>query len=436
MALLTRPPAPAPDVELLIEEARHLRRRRWTIGVIAVVVVVASSIVALTLTVGGSGGHRRSGGVRTPPPAASTAALGQELTSSSLGVGTTVVAGSMLSATTGFAVAGSPISGTGYIVSTSDAGEHWIIRGVTPFSMRRYFFVPAVGFLSPSLGYVESGLTQAVYVTRDGGRSWRPLVVPGNQPAFLAGSSWLPAPSFAVVGRSLVLLGQRCGRLRCRPLLATFALGRARAARVLTPPAVPLWYGTPLFVTSPSPGVLTFTEGSWWHHRAALYVSHTGGATWARASSPCRGRTQASPVTVVRGGSWLTSCFLGEGMTQGLSEMWRSNDEGVTWNEVAVGNMGNAVHTFGGLPDSAAALSSSNDGRLVWGLLGFAPGGVMVSANAGNSWRYLHQSTGQSWETIAPAGPHGAVAFTPGASLWTSDGTRFVARRLPSARRG
>jgi hypothetical protein len=436
MALLTRPPAPAPDVELLIEEARHLRRRRWTIGVIAVVAVVASSTVGLVLAVGGSGGHRRSGGVRTPPPSASSAALGHELTSSSLGVGTTVVAGSMLSATSGFAVAGSPLSGTGYVVSTSDAGQHWTIRGVTPFSMRRYFFVPAIRFLSPSLGYVESGFTQAVYVTRDGGRSWRPMAVPGHQPAFLAKYSSLPAPTFAIVGRHVVLLGQRCGPLRCRPLLAIFALGGAKAERVLTPPAVPLWYGTPSFVTSPSAGVLALIEGSWWHHRAALYVSHTDGATWARAISPCHGRTQVSSVTVVRGGSWLTSCFLGEGMTQGLSEMWRSDDEGVTWKEVAVGNMGNAVHTFGGLPDSAAVLSSSNDGRLVWGLLGFAPGGVMVSANAGNSWRYLHQSTGGSWETIAPAGPHGAVVFTPGASLWTSDGTEFVARHLPSTRRG
>lgn len=419
--------------EVLIREARSRGRRRWIVGVVAILVAVTLSVVGLTLVSGGSGGSPPSREVRTPPPGPTALAIGHELTSSSLGAGTAVIAGSMLSATIGFAVAFSPVSGTGYIVSTSDSGRLWIIRGLAPFSLRQYF-VPAVRFVSRSLGYVESGLTQEVYVTRDGGRSWRQLVVPGNSTAFRAGYSSLPTPSFAMVGGKVVLLGQPCGPLRCRPMMATFALGRARAERVLSLPAIPLWDGTPSFVTSPVAGVLVFNEGSWFHHRAALYVSHTNGLTWFRAVSPCQGRTQSGSVIAARGGPWLTQCFLGEGMTQGLSQIWRSSDQAVTWSEVAVGNMGKQVRTFGNLPDSAAILSSSNDGRLVWGLLGFAPGGVMMSADAGSSWRYLNQHTGASWESLAPAGPHGAVVFTPGASLWTTDGTRFHARRLRSAR--
>ncbi len=429
MTLLTRPRTSPPEAQVLIKEARTLRRRRWTIGVVAGLVAVAA---ATSLVLASSGGStpapRRSASVTSPPPRATTAAIGHLLAASSLGPQTSVVAGSMLSASAGFALAAGPRSTSGFVVATVDAGRTWVVRGIAPFSLRDVAGTPPVlRFVSPLVGYADSDA--GVYVTRDGGRSWSALAAPRAE--FGGGPYPLPEPTITLAGGAVDLLGQRCGPLRCQLLVAQFGLGAVRPERRLVAPGGTLWYGTPSFLTSPAPGLLALAEGSWWHHAAALYLSRDAGTTWSRATSPCRGRTQSSSIVAVRSGSWLTTCFVGEGMTQGLSEMWQSADQGSTWTEVAAGDEGGEVHGHGNLPDAAASLSSSNNRSLVWGLLGWAPGGVMLSTDDGASWTVLHQNTGESWESIAPAGPDGAVVFTPGASLWTTDGRHFVARRLP-----
>jgi photosystem II stability/assembly factor-like uncharacterized protein len=419
-----------PDVEVLIKEARQLRRRRWSVGVGAVTLAVLLVISGLLLASSGSGRATHRRGAHEPSPAPATAAIGQALGSSSLGAQTTIVAGSMLSASRGFALAAGPHSALGYVVETNDAGRQWRVRGLVPFSMRRYFFVPAIQFLTTSLGYVESDLTNGVYVTRNGGRSWRRLEVPGHTSAFVGGSQPLAAPSFTLSDARLFLLGQQCkGTAACRPLVAEFGLGASRPARVLTPPAVRQRFAAPTHLVSPAPGVLALFQGAW-GYSSALFVSRDDGETWSRGVLPCGSSMGVSSVVTVTGGAWILSCFHGEGMTQGLSEMWRSNDTGSSWYEVAVGNMGTGIRTFGNLPDAAALLGSSNDGRLLWGLLGSAAGGVMVSTDEGASWKRLNQQTGESWDSLAPAGAHGVVVFTPGASLWSTDGTRFIARRL------
>jgi photosystem II stability/assembly factor-like uncharacterized protein len=367
-----------------------------------------------------------------PPP--KSAAVGVTLTSSSLGANTTIVAGSMLSATRGFALAAGPSTPVGFVVETGDAGRRWIVRGIVPFSMSRAEgFIPKIDFLTPSLGYVESDLTNATYVTRDGGRSWQQLEEQRSS-AFVSNGYPPPVPSFVVTGGRVFRSGEACsGFSKCRPILAEFSLGATRATRVLLPPAMPLQYADPMFVLSPSPGTLVLVEGPGLNG-AALYVSHDAGMTWSRSGFPCGADMPVSSVVRVQSGSWLLSCFRGEGMTQGRLEMWRSANEGSSWSEVAAGNEGAGLHTFGNLPDAAALLGSSNDGRVQWGLLGWAPGGLMMSADGGATWSVLHQNTGDSWESLAAAGSHGVVVFTPGASLWSTNGTRFVARRLPATR--
>ena len=141
---------------------------------------------------------------------------------------------------------------------------------------------------------------------------------------------------------------------------------------------------------------------------------------------------QLSPAT------WLLSCYLGEGMSQGKSLIWRTSDAGAHWSLVnrqtdTLNTRANVGTGGGGIP-----VSASHDGSILFGNgSGGAVGGVTLSRDGGVNWtRPPLDGLGGAPVTISPIGPRGAlVSIDDGLTYRTSDGqTWSVLPPLPAGR--
>jgi hypothetical protein len=119
-------------------------------------------------------------------------------------------------------------------------------------------------------------------------------------------------------------------------------------------------------------------------------------------------------------------------MTQGTNEVWRTYDQGVTWQRLGYANEEQCCRR-GGVSDVPYSLAASNSGGVIYAAYGGAADGFLASSNGGISWRGPNVHNEDGYLSVVPAGPEGAVVFTHGRAFWSTSGGSWAARTLPVA---
>ena len=364
-----------------------------------------------------------AGDAATPRPPAS-AQRGASLTSTSAGLGTMIDSVDMITATYGFGVASNdPYHPTGwiYLVRTSNAGSSWTLQSALPylsFHQSGGTIVPSIHFVNRRVGYLLAGpaMPGAIYQTLNGGVTWAKLATPGITPTFLTNTS------------TLAVVSNLCAHpdddpYACPNELSLYRVGATSPWRSIP---IPRTSNVPnrdaqLFA-APSPGSFVISEGEpgggGQHSRLSLSVVSDGGESWRHLDDPCASFGSDQLLTFGPR-NWLLSCFLGEGMSQGIGNLYRTNDGGRSWTRILHGD------------EEATTITPSGDHHLLFGAVGGATGGVVVSSDGGARWiRTDINGQGGASESLATLGPTGAIDVVVGGQTYrTNNGTSW--RALP-----
>ncbi len=364
-----------------------------------------------------------AGDAATSPPTPPSVQRGATLTSTSAGLGTMIDSVDLLSATFGYGVASNdPYHPTGwvYLVRTSNAGLSWTLRSALPylsFHQSGGTIIPSIHFVSSRVGYLESGPATpgAIFVTLNGGITWARLATPGITPTFLTNAS-----SLAVV--SYLCTHANDDPNDCPDELSLYRVGATSPWRSVP---IPRTSNVPnrdaqLFA-APSPGTFVISEGDpgggGQHSRLSLSLVSDGGEYWRHLDDPCASFGSDQLVTF-GSRNWLLSCFLGEGMSQGIGNLYRTSDGGQSWSRILHGD------------EEATTITPSGNRHLLFGAVGGATGGVVVSSDGGARWTRADVVNGQGGasESLATIGATGAIDVVVGGQTYrTKDGRTWNA---------
>ena len=426
--------------ELLIEEARQRARSRQ-IRRVVVVLALALGVVTASWAFGGGGGgpSRASDASRGRPVAAPT--LGSRVNSTSLGIGTTVNATDMLSSSLGYAIISNDVfhpTTRVYLAVTHSGGVRWSFVSALPVAAYRsggWEYIPTFHFVSPTTGYVTSALSTGIFVTTDAGVTWRRAPLPGPLSGWTFGASTMAAVSRVCPAHS--------ASATCPAFVSFFSHGSPTAQ---TPAPVPLVPGldvqtvVPLALT-PSHRLIVMEGlqgGGGLHGSGALLATSDLGSTWRRIGDPCGIEAEGDQLVVLTSRRWLLSCFLGEGMNQGKSSIWRTADGGLTWSLVNRSNdSSTTTSNVGDGGGVSMAVTPSRDGSLLFGAMQGAIGGVEVSRDGGIHWSPAFlDGLGGSPETLSTFGARGALVDVDGGLIYrTTTGRAWSALPLLPAGR-
>ncbi len=448
-----------PDaVEVLIKEARRRGRQRLVIGVSACV-AAAGLVITLVAAIGSRTPVITS---RSPGSSMPTGALA---TVDRMGRGSSIFVVDMLSVAHGFAIAGRPGQGhSAYLVATSTGGKAWIVRGRLPFSLRNDgFSVPSLLFLNGRVGYTQSGIVgstaadRGVFVTTDGGVTWRPLSLSGITPT-AAGDNLTAGSvneSYQVAGGVVSLVTLRCtdaelsqGGSVCLSVLEQFRVGAVQPFADWTIPAI----GDRLpggrapsdrLLAAVSARIVIVAQGDlegW----SPVLISRTGGRTWTTWPTPCGslhvgGLNLQLPIQELhtfRPNWWVLDCWQDAGMSQGSLVVSATRDGGRTWHVLSEGSEGSnagGIPVVGNIGDADQTIWSSNDGRVLWAWESIR-GWFSESTDGGRQWTQLGAFGpgigGPPTVDLSPVGPQGAFLIALGRAFETANGTKWRHVRL------
>jgi hypothetical protein len=161
-----------------------------------------------------------------------------------------------------------------------------------------------------------------------------------------------------------------------------------------------------------SPSTLVMSEGQSGggaeHSRLSLSETSDAGITWRHLDDPCAG-LGSNQLVIYGSQRWLLSCFLGEGMNQGIGNLWRTSNGGATWTRVRHGDA------------EATTLTLSGNRRIIFGEVAGASGGITYSTDGGAKWNYTGiDGQGGAPESFSTIGATGALDQVIGALLFRS----------------
>lgn len=388
--------------------------------------LAATAVLALVLgACGGSSHHPRSASPRSSSPAAATSAAGtptpsatatsSRRPSASVPAGFHVVDATFVSTTTGWLLGTAPCAHEPCtsIVRTDDGGRHW--TGVpAPVAYLRGLFnesndrvdcakvacISGLRFASPSVGYAYG--TSALFMTTDGGHTWR------RQPV---GADALEAARGAVLRVREV----RSGCPGCVFAIERAAVGGARWSATSAPQVVGdraslSWSGrvaAELVMQNPAGGA--------GDAHSTLVLSVDGGATWVRHSDPCGGRdgqeNDAIAVSTELGGSVVALCEPRGGAAGAFVMV--TTDDGAHWRRA-----GSPGAPLRGLAVTAATSAD-------WYVAGLRGGSsvLLASFDAGRSWQTVRSAPAPSGVDRAFVGFETASVgryFSEPQTLWST----------------
>ena len=369
-----------------------------------------------------------------------TIVAGAQLTNVTLGLGTGIQSIDMLSPMLGYAIAANTPSNSKdpVLVQTTDGGRSWTVRSALfpgPFTQTYGGLITTLDFVNPRVGYVVGNLPNpgTVLMTVDAGLKWKRIVPPGKMAIVMI------AHSTVVVVSTVCAPHQRDSNL-CPNELTLFRVAATTSERSLVIPKLGrfAWHNAaPLAVLSPTTFVVTEGSSGGGGEAAvqSLLMTRDAGSTWHRIGDPC-GSLGTEQLLVRSPGHWLLSCFLGEGMSQGMTRLWRTNNSGASWSIVSLnrdrgttkGNIGNGGGEF-------MTLSFSGNDRILFGAVGGAVGGVVYSTDGGVNWKWTHvDGQGGANESLSTFGPTGAIDDVIGGLIYrtTNDTTWTVLPSLPA----
>jgi photosystem II stability/assembly factor-like uncharacterized protein len=349
---------------------------------------------------------------------------GAEITNASVGVGTQIDRIDMVSATLGYGVIANNMfypTRWVYLVQTTDAGSRWTMQSALPylsFHQSGGENVPTIDFVNRLVGFVstEGSVPGALFMTTNGGLSWAKVLTPGVAPTFMANSSGL-----AVVSDICIHPHQESDFNLCPNDLSLYRIGATTPWRTVRIPRTSNVANrdSQLFAAI-SPNTFIVSEGDagggGQHSRLSLSETNDAGVTWRHLDDPCAGLGSDQLLTFTSR-SWLLSCFLGEGMNQGIGNLWRTDNAGASWTRIQHGDA------------EATTLVPSANRRIIFGEVGGATGGIVYSTDGGARWiRTSIDGQGGAPESLSTIGPTGAIDDVLGGLVYrTTDGRRWTA---------
>ena len=456
----------ADTAELLIKEAR--RKGRWRLfkrGLIAAIVAAVVVAVVIIAQRGPTAPGRHTNNDSGKP-------TGTKIVPTNLSV-TALATVDMLSTRIGYAIGGTGQKMSGaYLLATSNGGATWRTRSKLAFALPNVAWAaPHLDFISPQVGYAdaaESGgpvANQGVFVTTNGGFSWRRLKIAGYTPTFATGTIGDPSvnESYQISGGILTLVTLRCtkhelneeGGNWCPSYLDEFRIGATRPFKVEPIPSrnalpnhAPQLESVRLIATTaPTTAIVAIgdDEGDF-----PVLVTSNGGSTWSKWSNPCyqlRGSTGIRiqiPIDDLRvtNVGWYLTCYQGGGMSQGTIYLGESLNHGKSWTLLSQGSEGSTagnIPLVGNIGDEYDEIWVSNDGSILWSWNRFNSGLLGYSKDGGRHWQSIsapHSPLPSSLYDLSldPVGAHGAIAIFPkGVEYSTSNGRTWF--RVASIRK-
>ena len=313
-----------------------------------------------------------------------------------------------VSATTGWAIGIRCVGDACDVASwrTEDGGRTWsapvaVANGVPRASFHEED--PAGGAVR-SLRMVDGlrgyAFNPDLYVTADGGRTWRRDPRPSK------------VASVSVVGETVWVTEHGCPRDDdCDVVVRTGTVGGT-----LRPLAVPETNGALALVRRAGAldGYLLAWDAPEAPH-AAFHVTRDGGRTWQERTHPCPDATAALLSTAALRPLWLVCT------TPAGRRVFQSADAGTTWRQAGSPPAGGEVTDLVATSATHAYLTLQDPGRL------------LVTTDGGRTWRPA-DGTGDAfgYANVDLTGDGSAWAMGDAGHLWhTADGTRWERRALP-----
>jgi photosystem II stability/assembly factor-like uncharacterized protein len=308
-----------------------------------------------------------------------------------------------------------------YLVRTTNAGSSWTMQGALPylsFHQSGSELVPTIDFVNHRDGYVsmEGSVPGALFMTTNGGISWSRVSTLGVTPTFMATSSTL-----AVVSDMCVHPHQESDFNLCPNELSLYEIGVStpwRSVRIPRTSNIANRDAQLFAIVSPNTFVVSEGDpgGGGEHSRLSLSESSDAGITWRHLDDPCAG-LGSDQLVAFSSDKWLLSCFLGEGMNQGIANLWRTSNGGASWSGVEHSDA------------EATTLVTSGNQHIIFGEVGGATGGVVYSTDGGAKWiRTNIDGQGGAPESLSTIGPTGAIDDVLGGLIYrTSNGHSWTA---------
>jgi photosystem II stability/assembly factor-like uncharacterized protein len=297
------------------------------------------------------------------------------------------------------------------LLATTD-GAHWAVRNRSlPFGPPA---VSGLRFADSQVGYAYG--PQALYLTKDGGRSWRRET---------GGAIALETSNGTVI--RVTSTGTGCpGPCNVRVLVAKNGSSAWTPAPLPTPNGATGGDGV-AFSRNGDEAVLAnlgHPAGGATDAHATLFLSHDAGRTWTSRADPCpqRGGSEVDTITVLAdpGGVVTVGCAPRSGAAEFVAV---SRDGGTTFTP-ASGRTAQLPYGDG--------LAGSPDGLLLAGQVG-QPGGppLAQSTDGGGSWHAAPVSGSLTW--LGAESDSVARAVTDRRVLWTTydDGRHWAAQTFP-----
>ena len=371
--------------------------------------VVAGGILALTTL--GTTWTLAAGATRQGP----TLAAGTVLTNTSLGGYTQIDQIDMLSPTLGYALATGSLGENHYsyyLARTTNLGISWTVQSKISANLERYPIYSdynssnnssSIDFLNARVGYVN-GAGGSLDVTNDGGVTWS-QITPAN-----SSTSYATNEGTTSVVVTICPNGGPSPTSICK---SEFVLYRSGSTTPLFTTAIPVpgkHYEPNVELLAAAPhgvDVLNVNAGNV-TTPTALRITHNNGRTWETLANPCASLA-IEQLLVASNGTWLLSCFLDEGMSQGPGRILRSTNDGRTWTTEVNYRAPNSGKPY--RSDSPMALFFSGNDRLVYAAVLNPAGGLALSANDGRNFipvRYVGY-TGGAPGSISNLGPTSSI---------------------------
>jgi photosystem II stability/assembly factor-like uncharacterized protein len=396
----------------------------------------------------------------------------------------------MLTSSFGYAVAGSPSGKVDeYLVATNDGGKSWSVRGLLPYSFMHWSTQPALHFVSANVGYTQiptknyligtssdesktrrngySYIPQKVfsvgliYVTTNGGRSWRPLSMLGNEIGDQSSMGLFPSyGDYQFSNGVLAVVSDECSKAE---LVATEGSGCPSAIAWYRPGAIHPFsthqiptMGLPRVVPVPVTASLVdavssataIVQESWY---GSIFVTRDlvttdGGGSWRAFDLPC-GATQPSELLVVPGHEWIQECTSLINGYQGSMYLFATTNGGRNWKSIAsasapYGPDGYYVPKGQVLAGARYEFLTNQSGSVLWGVdISWTDSGgpsMVMSSNGGRTWTPSvvsgHLFAGGPAGSFSASGTTGLLVTPTGVAYRTTNGSTWVRARLLAAR--
>jgi photosystem II stability/assembly factor-like uncharacterized protein len=268
---------------------------------------------------------------------------------------------------------------TAAVDSTNDGGASWTrLASIGPFHAGEGRSAQ-VAFSDELNGYVVLGPPtppststsgqqnlETLFLTHDGGRTWRASRPPGPVLRVAAGS-----------GEDWALTGTCDANARCQDALTVSVdRGRTWTQRSVLPPMPP----SPLFVRDRQSGWIYASD---LEATTTLLYTGDGGRHWSPQRSPCPSTANAALAVTEGGHLWLV-CGGEPGAGQQQKSVFRSTDGGEHWQLTASSGLGSSppTGTIGG-SGYVGVLAASSDQK-AW--LGLNRGTLGSTDDGGTTW--------------------------------------------------